>query len=516
MMRKMHRGILFFVLTSAMGSMLMVLSVSANSGVLSSDTLNALNPDKLSGLISLKKEPALIVNESEVRAGMLFDVENKQVIWQKNMHNAYPIASLTKMMVALLAVEDVRKGIVTWEDKVQWTRIEYRGRGKNRRKVSSTVNYTLRDLFKASMIASNNECSEQMARYLGKGDLPAAIARMNARARELGMQNTFYGNPTGLPASKWMNDNTSTPIDQLLLTLEMLKYQEILEIAGMGYASIENGKATSVIRNHNRLTIDYSGEVDGLKTGYTKRAGFCLVATTAKCDHRIVGILFGCRGPQIRNDIMRDLFNDYYTSIGLDKLGPYCENPMAEKTEVKSPANGEMVTVKEKVRKTHHVRSGESLSLIAAKYRCSVQDLKKWNSKISSTNRIYAGQTLTVYNHVERKVFIKQPANGSELEDDNTLVENPPAAVDNNKTATASASPKKVNPAPKQNPPVTTTQANAAKTGYVYHTVMPGDTLTSIAKKYEGTTVEELKRINRITDARNIRPGMKIKVLVQG
>lgn len=170
------------------------------------------------------------------------------------------------------------------------------------------------------MIASNNECAEQMARYIGNGDLPATITRMNSRARELKMQNTFYGNPTGLPASSWMNDNASTPTDQLLLTIEMLNYEEVLEIAGMGYASIENGKASSVIKNHNKLTIDFSGEVDGLKTGYTRRAGFCLVATTAKCEHRLVGILFGCRAPQIRNEIMRDLFNDYYSAIGLDKL----------------------------------------------------------------------------------------------------------------------------------------------------------------------------------------------------
>src|SRR5207302_893461 len=122
-------------------------------------------------------------------------------------------------------------------------------------------------------------------------------------------------------------DNSSTPTDLLILTLEMLNYDEILQVTGMGYADISNGKTTSIIRNHNHLTIDYKGEVDGMKTGYTKRAGFCLVATSNKCSQRLISIVLGARSPNLRNEVVKNMINDYYCAIGLDKLGPYCEAP---------------------------------------------------------------------------------------------------------------------------------------------------------------------------------------------
>lgn len=517
MKHKIHLIRFLFTISSGMVILLFSLCSTIGQSFAASDTssisqqLHFLdNPVEVSS-------PNINVNESEVRAGLLYDVVNKKVIWQKNMQSAYPIASLTKMMVALLALEDLQKGLFTWDDRIEWTRLEYRGRGKSRRKVTASVNYSLRDVFKATMIASNNECSEQLARYLGNGDLAKTISRMNERARELNMQNTFYGNPTGLPASRWMNDNSSTPTDQLLLALELIKYDEILEIAGMGYASIENGKSSSIIKNHNKLTIEFSGEVDGLKTGYTRRAGFCLVATTAKCDHRVVSIVLGCRAPQIRNEIVKDMINDYYSSIGLDKLGPYCENPSIPKTKTFPLQNGEVVTVKESVKKVHVVRSGENLSLIAAKYRCTVPDLRKWNSRTVKSSTIYAGQRLTVYNKAEKKIFISKPANGSEEEDENSLVENNTQSPTNTQVNRTNSTNTTKTSSAKQKTKASPAQSKAVgEKNYVYHTVMPGDTLTSIAQKYQGTTVEELKTINSIKDARSIKPGMKIKVLVQG
>jgi len=137
----------------------------------------------------------LQVNEGEIRAGLLYDAVNQKIVWEKNMSSSYPIASLTKMMVALLAVEDVRAGKYRWEDRVQWTRETVVGRRKHRRIVRTIVNYSLYDVFKASMIASNNECADQMARFLGCGDLASSLRRMNEKAASLGMSNTWYGNP---------------------------------------------------------------------------------------------------------------------------------------------------------------------------------------------------------------------------------------------------------------------------------------------------------------------------------
>lgn len=472
------------------------------------DTTNSL-PSVLSD-VQIDRHNLIPYQEHEVRAGLLYDAVNKKIVWQKNMDMQLPIASLTKMMVALLAVEDIRAGKFAWSENVNWVRQTAVGRRSKRRIIKTDVNYSLRDVVKATMIASNNECAEQLARYIGCGDLGVTIERMNVRAKELGMNNTYYGNPSGLPAAAASLDNSSTPLDQLILGLELLKYDELLEITGMGYAEVNNGKSTSVLRNHNGLTIQHTGEVDGLKTGYTRRAGFCLVGTTSKCDHRLVSVVLGCRGPQIRNDVVRTMFNAYYTSIGLDPIGNYCGAPGYRITDSDNDSSftmaGEWVTIREKARKTHTVRSGENLSRLAERYGCSMSQLRSWNKgKIPSSGQILAGQKLAVYTTTSRKVWIARPANGSEEEEDKPLLVN--STVDEEgkviaaKPVETAAKPKSVG-----NPPQ----------NYLYHIVAPGDTLYSIARKYGDTSVDQLKDLNNIRDTRTLKPGMKLKVKVEG
>lgn len=511
-----------------------VLTCTAGAGPVTinenGDTLAPIDYSGLANQFSLITDTSLLVNEQEVKAGLLYDVANKKIVWQKNLNSAYPIASLTKMMVALLAIEDINAGKFKWDDNVQWTRSYVTGRRKHRKTVFSKANYSLRDVFKAAMIASNNECAEQMARYIGYGDLQATIDRMNQRARELGMLSTYYGNPTGLPAANWMSDNSATPTDLLQLTVEMLKYPEILDIAKMGYATIENGRSTSVIRNHNHLTIDFAGEVDGLKTGYTRRAGFCLVATTAKCEHRLVSIVLGCRGPQIRNEVVRDMINNYYTNIGLDPLGPNCPSPFfPNATFAKTaPATGagEYVNVSQRVKTIHVVRSGENLSTIAGKYRCSTADIKNWNKGKVKGSKLLRGQKLAVYSTVNKKVFVAKPANGTEEDDDKPLINDPEAnasaSVDSNQSEDAVVEVKSDKPvktvakAGKPQPSQKVLASNdAEKSKYIYHTVAPGDTLFNIAQRYNGVTVAELKTLNRIRNIHSLKPGMKLKVKVQ-
>ena len=449
--------------------------------------------------------------EHEVKAGLLFDAVNKKIVWQKNMDMQLPIASLTKMMVALLAVEDIRAGKFFWTENVCWVRQTAVGRRSKRRIIRTDVNYSLLDVVKATMIASNNECAEQLARFIGCGDLAATIERMNLRAKELGMNNTYYGNPSGLPSSHSSMDNSSTPLDQLILGLELLKYDELVEITGMGYAEINNGKSTSVLRNHNGLAIQHTGEVDGLKTGYTRRAGFCLVGTSSKCDHRLVSVVLGCRGPQIRNDVVRTMFNAYYTSIGLDPIGNFCGAPgyritASENQDSSFTMTGEWVTIREKVRKTHTVRSGENLSRLAERYDCSMSQLRSWNKgKISSSGQIKTGQKLAVYTTTSRKVWIARPANGTEEEEDKPLLVN--STVDEQGNLIAAKPVEK---------PVKPTTAVKVQPNYLYHVVAPGDTLYSIARKYGDTTVDQLKDLNNIRDTRTLKPGMKIKVKVEG
>jgi D-alanyl-D-alanine carboxypeptidase len=410
------------------------------------------------------------------------------------MNNAFPIASLTKMMVALITVEDVRAGKHKWTDTVSWTRDIAIGRKRHKRIIHTPVNSSLYDLFKSAMIASNNEASQQMAIYIGGGSLSAFMERMNRRALELGMNSTYYSNPTGLPASVSSMDNSSTPIDLLTLAIEMLKYPEILEVTGMGYADVYNGRQNQTIRNHNRLTIDYSGEVDGMKTGYTKRAGFCLVATSNKCDYRLISVSLGSNAPGTRNEIVKTLINQYYASQGMDKLGPYCYAPsnLASNENSATPADesdAEYIYQDKIVCKTHVVKSGQHLTMIADRYQCSVNEIKKWN-KLRST-RVLAGQRLKIYVSEREKVLAVNDSSSESTE--NTVSEKvePKTEVVANKSTKGDK-----------------------KNKYVIHVVQPGDTLFSISRKYEGSTVQVLKQVNRISNIRNIKVGTRLKVPV--
>ncbi len=472
-------------------------SVAFLAGVLSSFCAFAsvnLSDDSLKSLLSnspkslFQPDMNISVEENHLKAGLLYDVENKKIVWQKDMQKSYPIASLTKMMVAFLTVEDIHAGKVHWVDHVTWTRdISYYAKN---RKVHATadVTYSLQDMFKNTMIASNNEAAEQMARYVGGGNLDGFIQRMNFRARELGMMSTYYGNPTGLPSYSKLYDNSSTPADLLILTLEMLKYPEIIDVTRMDYADITCGKNTTIISNHNHLTIDYKGQVDGMKTGYTKRAGFCLVASSYKCDQRLVSIVLGAKAPIIRNDLVKDMIDDYYTSIGLDKLSPNCTMPEQFTTagstdnEDADASEGAYVYQTKVAFVTHLVQRGEFLSSIADKYKVTIPQIKQWNH-LKSTH-VHPGQHLLVKGTVRQKVWVTKEDQSNNVPKDKTQVKS--SAI-----------------------PATDNQ-------YVFYTIQQGDTLYSISRQYKDITVSKLKEMNGIEDESCIHPGMQIKVPVKG
>jgi D-alanyl-D-alanine carboxypeptidase (penicillin-binding protein 5/6) len=358
--------------------------------------------------------PDWLVVENDIRAGLLNDAERgANCLGKRIMYYAYPIASLTKMMVALITVEDIRAGKVDWSDEVKVDRV-YRKSRRSRTVYKTNETYTLESLVQLAMIPSNNLACSDIAKYLS-GDQETFVKRMNERALLLGMKNTFYSNPSGLPGVVKEVDNSASPHDLLLLALEMIKHEELLKITSIGYAEVSNDKRTGIFRNHNHLVIDYENDVDGLKTGYTKRARFCLAATSKKEGHRLISIVLGVSGPYLRNEIVSSMLNDYYERIGCGPMIPTAGGPIAKKSLLHDPVVDEVIaesdsnvtykTVWVKQRKSHTVRSGETLSSIAQRYNSTYQQVKKWNH-LKST-KIMKGQKLFVYVNVPKKVAIK-------------------------------------------------------------------------------------------------------------
>jgi D-alanyl-D-alanine carboxypeptidase len=401
--------------------------------------------------------PKINVRDDAVRAGLLYDMSSHQIIWEKNMNQAFPIASLTKMMVGLLAMEDIRAGKVRWNTLVAVTP-EATQVGGFTVSLRSGRSLTMEDLVKAALISSGNDAAYTLAQFLGKTE-NNFVRRMNRRAAELGMNATRYSNPTGMPAARSCDDNHSSPADLLILCKEIYKYKDLMRIAGTSQDVITQDGRAIRLKNHNHLVADVSG-VDGFKTGYTNNAKFCLAATASKDSRRIISIALGVDSRHLRDRFVKNIFCRYYDSLGMGSLEPRLQPGLqpgsgrtaVAKTGVVAPRRSSGPVV-------HRIKIGDSLFSISKAYGCSVAQLRGWNRL--KGNAIKPGGKLKIYSK------------------SNVMI--------------ASAS---------QN----------VQSSVIYYTVRPGDTLWRISQKYDGLTVKKLMRINKIRQGMGLKTGDTLKI----
>ncbi len=394
--------------------------------------------------------PTVRINDQVVRAGLLYDLSTDTVVWNKNMHHTYPIASLTKMMVGLLVFEDIRAGKISWDTPIRVTPEATRV-GGSMVGLKSGRSLCVEDLMKAALISSGNDATYLLSQYLG-GTEQNFVYRMNRRAKQLGMASTGFSNATGMPAPNSYNDNYSSPSDLLLLCREMLKYDKLLQITRMGESVISQGGKLIRLRNHNQLVVTYE-EVDGLKTGFTNNAKFCLAATSEKNGRRMIAIALGVACRSVRNRFVGSILSQSYIALGMGSLYPKTSPAIAIKPkETHSAPDTETC---------HRVGKGDTLYGIAKQYGCSVEQLKSWNCLRGS--EIHPGQKLRTH---------------------------------------------------KNSGAIYTLMPRPAETTVIYYKVLPGDTLWRISKKYNGISVERLIRLNRLKRASDLKIGDTVKIVL--
>lgn len=275
-------------------------------------------------LIDIK--PEIAYKPESIRAGLVFDVSQNKVVWEKGMNERNNIASLSKMMTALITLEEIENGNLCWDSLITVTREASLISG-SKVYLNAGKKLTVEELLNAAMIYSGNDACYLLAQTIGGTEYNFA-QKMNFKAFELGMKNTRYFNSTGLPVGKGLQDNYSTPADLLILAKELLKHEEILQITKKKTETLHNGKNQFVYSNRNKLVSTYADEIDGLKTGFTRSALYCLCATGKRCDYRVVTIVLGVESGWLRNEIVANMFNNYYSTIGLGPLGE-CTDPHA-------------------------------------------------------------------------------------------------------------------------------------------------------------------------------------------
>ena len=236
------------------------------------------------------------------------DAETGTVLEGLNIQLAWPQASLTKIMLACVVIDKIESGELRLTDRVTASKNAER-MGGTQVFLKAGETFTLEELMKAALIESANDAAYAVAEYAA-GSSAAFVDLMNRKAQSLGMTSTAFHCVHGLPPTKGGSDNMTSCSDMIRLAQEVLKYPKILEWTATERTTFRSG--TLVISNHNKL-LGKMPEVDGLKTGYTRRAGFNIVATGKRGDKRLIVVVLGSPESKIRDHFAMEKFREYLT-----------------------------------------------------------------------------------------------------------------------------------------------------------------------------------------------------------
>lgn len=233
---------------------------------------------------------ALAPDDVEADVALLVVADTNQILLEKNADKAVEPASIAKIMTMLLALEAVEKGESALADQIMVSPDAEAIGGSQVWLMAGEV-FTLEELLKAVAIQSANDAAFAVAEHIA-GSVPAFVKQMNRRAQELGMENTHFTNVHGLPPEEGEEPTVTTARDINKMAQALLKFPSALEWTSTWSGVFRSGQPRTVLYNTNHLLREYPG-LDGLKTGHTSSAGYCLVATAVRDDVRLVSIVMG-------------------------------------------------------------------------------------------------------------------------------------------------------------------------------------------------------------------------------
>ena len=276
--------------------------------------------------------------EIEGKSALLMEEETGQVIYTQNEDLQLPTASLTKIMTLLVAMEEVDNGQVSIDDEVVISQ-RAQSMGGSQIWLSAGDTILLKDLIKAVLVPSANDATVALAEHVG-GTKENFVHLMNLKAEELGLEKTHFSNATGLP-----NDgggHYSTAKEVAIMARELIaNFPIMLEWGNTRVAYIEVNDEQKPIWNTNQLVGHFSG-LDGLKTGWTDEAEYCLVGTAEQGGRRLISVVMGAKDEAGRQEETRKLLN--YGFRVFNKVHLINEGTEIEETiTVKNAAKPEVV-----------------------------------------------------------------------------------------------------------------------------------------------------------------------------
>ena len=269
---------------------------------------------------NVKAEEVKLANNA--KSAILIESSTGEILFENNSHEKLHPASMTKMMSMLLILESIDKGLIKWEDEVVVSP-NASSMGGSQILLETGEKMSVKDLFKCIAVASGNDAVVAMAEKIS-GTEEGFVILMNKRAKELGLNDTHFVNCHGIDAP----DHYSSAYDMAMIAKELSKHEEVFKFSSIyeDYLRKDTDRKFWLV-NTNKLVRFYNG-ADGLKTGYTSLAGYCLTATAKRDGMRLIAVVMGEESSEVRNQEVSQMLDYGFANYGIinvlttnDKVG---------------------------------------------------------------------------------------------------------------------------------------------------------------------------------------------------
>ncbi len=262
----------------------------------------------------------------EGKSALLMEIGTGRILYEANAHEPLAPASVTKIMTMLLIMEAIDSGNIALTDMVTASEAAA-AKGGSQIFLKAGETMSVSDMLKSIAVSSANDCACAMAEHLA-GSEEAFVARMNERAKELGMEETNFVNCTGLDDSPEAAKHRTSAHDIALMSRELLKNHPLIKnYTTIWMDTVRNG--TFGLSNTNKLVKFYSGAT-GLKTGFTSGAGYCLSASATRDGMELVAVVMGAETSKGRNAACKQLLDYGFANYALisPELSDTCPIPV--------------------------------------------------------------------------------------------------------------------------------------------------------------------------------------------
>lgn len=257
---------------------------------------------------------AVLCAAADYKGAIVIDADSGRTIIEENADIVSPPASVTKLMTFLVVHDRLAAGTLSLQTPVNVT-AEASTTGGSQVYLAEKEVFPVEEMLYALMISSANDAATALAIHVA-GSRNAFVELMNARARDLGMTHTTFRSPHGLPPAnrKIADGDLTSPRDLALLSRHLLTQTDVLKYASVKVRMFRPGPKQIEMRNHNNLIGKVAG-VDGLKTGFTRGAGFCLAATAQRNGRRLIVVTMGSAESKVRDLAVANLIEKGFAAL---------------------------------------------------------------------------------------------------------------------------------------------------------------------------------------------------------